>query len=109
VKDASVNTARRVVVGRVSTRRLEATAWCGGLAGQDPPYLLMKALAHAQDPGRLQDLVDIKTLLRRFSASIDRRALAVAAAEIGEDVLSVLQPLLSPDHDEDPTDHVERL
>lgn len=56
--------------------------------------ILMKALAYAQDPSRLQDLADIQTLLRHV-ADVERPALAAAAAEIGDDVAIVLKPLLA--------------
>ena len=55
--------------------------------------VLMKLLAHAEDPRRLTDLVDVATLLQAFPDRIDPARLREEAGRLGTDVLALCDRL----------------
>jgi hypothetical protein len=66
--------------------------WARGVLPVVPldTLLLMKLMASRADPRRLQDLVDVRALLAQHGATLDPQQLRAAAAELGHDVLRLL-------------------
>jgi hypothetical protein len=66
--------------------------WARGVLPVVPldTLLLMKLMAASADPRRLQDLVDVRALLAQHRATLDIHPLRATAAELGNDVLRLL-------------------
>jgi hypothetical protein len=76
----------------IDTAMRQPLRWTRGTLPVVPldTLLLMKLMAYSADPGRLQDLVDVRALLAIHAAALDVHALRETAAGVGSDVLSLL-------------------